>query len=66
MLVYKAENKLNGNLYIGKTTRSLEERRNGHISESKSDNLRFHNALRKYGPENFAWSVLLGQFCLNV
>jgi group I intron endonuclease len=58
-IIYSATNKQNGKMYIGLTTRSLEERKQGHkIQTMKSKNNRFGNALKKYGFEAFAWRVL--------
>lgn len=58
--IYKAENKINGNCYIGKTTRNIEIRIKRHLydARTKSSNSIFHKALRKYGSENFEWSIL--------
>lgn len=59
MIVYKAVNKKNGKCYIGQTVKTLNERKSGHFtSVRKKDNSYFHKALRKYGKENFEWSVL--------
>jgi len=56
MLVYKATNKINGLVYIGCTTKTLEERKKGHLCGR--DNFLFQRALRKYGDINFVWEVL--------
>jgi len=58
-IIYKAENKINGKVYIGQTTKSLKERRKRHIWETKKSY--FHNALNKYKPKNFKWEVL--EYC---
>lgn len=59
-IIYKAENKVNGNVYIGKTVKSLNLRKNSHKCDAyaKSYNSAFHNAIRKYGWDNFEWSIL--------
>jgi len=60
-IIYKATNKINGKIYIGRTIKSLAERIRGHISKSlnnSSGNIYFHNAIKKYGPENFEWKVI--------
>jgi group I intron endonuclease len=44
-------NLINGKIYIGKTTKTIEKRWQGHCYD-KSDDY-FHNAIRKYKPENF-------------
>ena len=59
MIIYKAENKINGKLYIGKTGSDLTHRRWGHLhSAKKGSKLVFHQAIRKYGEENFEFSVI--------
>ncbi len=59
MIIYKSENKLNGQVYIGKTILSLENRRQEHIyTVGRHKNTYFHNAIRKHGIDNFEWSVL--------
>lgn len=59
MIIYKAENKLNGKVYIGKTIKTLHIRKNQHVNDSKrGSNYRFHNALNKYGADNFEWIIL--------
>lgn len=59
MIVYCATNKINGKSYIGMTKTSLEKRRNSHHHSVKSGSKSyFHNAIRKYGPDNFEWRVV--------
>ncbi len=58
MIVYKATNVKNDMPYIGQTTKTLEERKQAHINESKTDDLYFHNALKKYGVDGFKWEVI--------
>ena len=62
-IIYKAENKVNGNVYIGKTTKILERRIKEHYRDSKHPTMYFTRALKKYGTENFEWSILLK--CIN-
>jgi len=63
-VVYEAKNKINGKRYVGKTSRSLEVRREEHLKNSRSgSDLYFHRALRKYKPETFEWRVLMS--CKN-
>ena len=62
-IIYKAINILNGRIYIGQTKGLLGNRRRCHIKESKGpvykkNNNCFHNALCKYGSENFAWEII--------
>ena len=47
MIIYKVTNKLNGQIYIGQTSKSLEERKLRHEKESltekyKKQNLKSH------------------------
>lgn len=65
MIIYKAVNKINGNTYIGKTVNTLNYRKSGHINAAlkRNNNTYFHKAIRKYGKENFEWSVI--QTCIT-
>lgn len=61
MIIYKAVNKINGKVYVGQTVHSLEHRRSGHERDCRCKTrktIAFHNALIKYGYENFEWEVL--------
>lgn len=54
MFIYKITNNINGKIYIGKTTTSINQRFNRHVKSSQNDsNLYIHNAIRKYGETNF-------------
>lgn len=56
MIIYKATNKINGKIYIGQTVNTLQHRANQHLQETKNStrkNTYFHNAIQKYGFENF-------------
>lgn len=55
-IIYKITNKVNNKVYIGQTRYTLEFRWRQH--QHKKDNTHFHNAIRKYGPENFSVEVL--------
>lgn len=55
-IIYKITNKVNGKSYIGQTRYSLEFRWRQHIH--KKDNTYFHNALRKYGINNFSIEII--------
>jgi group I intron endonuclease len=59
-IVYKATNKINGKAYIGQTCRSLTRRRNEHKRAALDDKYKspFHEAMRKYGVDNFEWEIL--------
>lgn len=56
--IYKYTNLINGKIYIGQTTNTLEKRDRRHIQDSKKDHLIFHCALVKYGRENFSLELL--------
>jgi group I intron endonuclease len=56
-VIYKATNKINGKIYIGKTTKGLDRRRAEHLSFTKPITF-FQKAIHKYGKDSFAWEVL--------
>lgn len=55
-IIYKITNKVNGKSYIGQTRYTLEFRWKQHIH--KKDNTYFHNAIHKYGKDNFSLEIL--------
>lgn len=55
MIIYKITNNINGKIYIGQTTRSLEERLSEHKRKRKP---LISKALRKYGIENFSIEII--------
>jgi group I intron endonuclease len=57
MIIYKATNKKNGKIYIGKTA-DLEHRINLHRKDSTSPKTRFHAAIKHYGVDGFVWEIL--------
>lgn len=63
-IIYKATNKINNKCYIGQTTTPLKVRITKHISNALRDNKNnyFHNAIKKYGKNNFIWEII----CENV
>ena len=59
-IIYCAENIENGKKYIGQTKMSFEKRKRRHYNcafRYKREG-RFYDAIRKYGFENFNWSIL--------
>lgn len=64
MIIYKAINKINGKVYIGQTINGLEQRKREHKNHSNLNSIyHFHNAIRKYGFDNFEWEVLHENVC---
>lgn len=60
MIIYKITNKINGKIYIGQTINDLEKRTIEHKYEARSGrrNSPVHNAMRKYGIENFTFIII--------
>lgn len=54
--IYKITNKVNGKVYIGQTRYTVEFRWRQH--QHKKDNTYFHNAIKKYGADNFIVETL--------
>jgi len=59
-IIYIVTNNINSKSYIGKTTRTLEIRKQRHYSDSKykANNRHFLLALLKYNPIVFEWDIL--------
>lgn len=67
LCIYCIKNKINGKCYIGKTTKSIEERFKEHCLDSKRARYEIrplYRAFNKYGIENFEISLLCE--CNNV
>ena len=61
MLIYLIRNKTNNKIYIGKTSKTLEERWKIHVQHSCESHFRkqlITKAIRKYGKDYFELSVL--------
>jgi group I intron endonuclease len=59
MIIYKAENKINGKVYIGQTTEDFKKRIQRHKQSAlKDNNIYFYNAIKKHGWNNFDWSII--------
>lgn len=56
MIIYKITNLINGKVYIGQTIRKLSERWSSHCHHK--NNTAIHNAITKYGKENFSICVI--------
>lgn len=60
MIIYEVVNKVNGKVYIGLTTTSLEKRKGSHLRSAKAGSTaHFHKAIRKYGEDSFTWHEAL-------
>ena len=58
-ILYKAEHIENGMVYIGSTTKSVEERKKDHIQKAmEGKGSSFQEALATYGPEAFKWESI--------
>jgi len=65
MIIYIAENKINGKKYIGQTIKSLEERKRRHIYLSNyNPKTYFQKALKKYGSNNFTFKII--EECVDI
>lgn len=59
--IYKIENLVNGNVYVGQTVRQFKERKKQHLSllrRNIHDNQHLQNAWNKYGEKNFNFSII--------
>jgi group I intron endonuclease len=70
--IYKATNNINGKVYIGFDS-NWPNRKTAHKRNSEKNlkgNTKFYNAIRKYGWNNFSWTVVYqsidGTHCLDV
>jgi len=63
-IVYVTTNIVNGNRYIGVTSRGLSYRKSNHYSKARAKFSnggscpKFHAAIRKYGEDAFSWEIL--------
>lgn len=53
MIIYKITNTINGKIYVGLTIATLQQRWNGHIQNSKTNNRHLYKSMRKYGLDKF-------------
>lgn len=59
MLIYTITNQLNGKIYVGQTTKSIEHRIQSHRNSMVSGvDTHIYRAMRKYGWENFKFEVI--------
>jgi group I intron endonuclease len=58
-VIYKVVNKETEEVYVGATTKSLEDRKKDHLKKSKKGKgYAFQNAIAIYGIENFKWEQI--------
>ena len=58
-IIYKAQNTITGECYIGATTKSIEERKQDHLQKAGTgSSLKFHNAISTTGADNFKWEQI--------
>jgi group I intron endonuclease len=58
-VVYKVTNKESSKVYVGITTKSLEDRKKDHLKKSKNGkSYAFQNAIATYGVDNFRWEQI--------
>lgn len=63
MVIYKHTSKSTGKSYIGLTTKTMEERLKGHITQAEHNPQNgFHKLLREKGPEEFESTVIDGGY----
>ena len=59
--IYKITNLINGKSYIGKTLKTVEERYNEHLRDSRKkvrEKRPLYSAMKKYGSENFKVEII--------
>jgi group I intron endonuclease len=60
MIIYKITNTINGKIYIGKTTKSLNERKKTHLKRFRyGKKTHLYSAFKKYGNDAFLWEELI-------
>ena len=57
--IYKVENKDNGMVYIGATTRALNDRKQEHVQRAYNNSEKpLHQAIYTYGEDAFTWDTI--------
>ena len=55
-IIYKAQNEFTGEVYIGATTDSVNQRKLDHVERAdRGEENKFHNAISTFGEESFEW-----------
>lgn len=58
-IIYKAVNTITDEVYVGATTKSIEERKQDHLQKAKNKvGSYFQEAIGTYGPEAFTWEQI--------
>lgn len=58
-IIYKAQNILTGECYIGATTKSIQDRKQDHLQKANTGSYhKFHYAITTTGSDNFTWEQL--------
>lgn len=58
-IIYKVKNNITNQIYIGATTKSIEERKQDHFQKTLSGSeLKFHSAINTYGTNSFVWEQI--------
>jgi hypothetical protein len=58
-IIYKVTNQETNEVYIGVTTKSLEERKTDHLQKAqKKSGFYFHEAIATHGPDAFSWEEI--------
>ena len=58
-IIYKVQNTITGECYIGATTKSIEERKQDHLQKANSRHgQKFHDAIYSTGADNFKWEQI--------
>lgn len=59
-IIYKVENLITSEVYIGQSKKPLYEKRRDHVYEAfkRLATNKFHQALREFGLRNFIWSII--------
>jgi len=59
LIIYKVTNTLNGKIYIGATSKSIEERKKDHLQKALNGvGSNFQKAIAKYNPDKFIWEKI--------
>lgn len=65
MIIYKITNKINGKFYVGKTSKTIDQRFQRHYHNHKSGKTYLYKSMRKYGFENFVIEAIEETLELN-